>query len=330
MRFGFVLLWTVVGLAVIAIATALVGGWTDPSFWSSVLVNLGTTVFLAGFLVWLERRFVAATRTVARETATTAASEAATSAAAEVTQVLSERIDGIQARFERYQSEQADQEDAAVSAFGEAVSYESVVEALETAVELGAVSHSLFVSAGNSADAPIIRIDLVREDGHGYDDEELSVVGIEFTVDTYSATGVGYSVSAEWHRDGDLVPVLAALRTQMIRVGYGRQSQLLRSDQLFENLRVGLSDAVSGRRAAPGAWRAIGQLIDIVTPDWVVSDSGLENRQHGVVIERRSFPDGFGDDDTFQPAVPEWTDAATWSWVVARARRRLRGGTSIW
>jgi hypothetical protein len=324
-RRGFILLWTLVGLVLLAAATWLADGWRDGQFWSSVLVNLGTTIFLAGFLVWLERRLVATTRTVAKEAATEAASAAATVAAEEATRVLSERLDAVQERFEQQLADQVAKEDSAVSALSSDISYGSVFTAMTTAKDLGAARSELFVSAGESLDSPVVGVRLAifqQEESFGVYSEP-QITGLELSVDT-SLLGSAYLVETEWDADDDPIEVFSRLRSEMVRVGYGPEAKGLNVDRLFRNLKVGLEDALAGRRGDDGAWRGRETLLDVISDDWIVSELGIEHRTHGLVAAAPPFRV----QSTFwkpfvPPPVPDWTDEETWKIVTARARARL-------
>lgn len=324
-RVGFVVLWTAIGLGLLLAATWLIGGWGDPTFWSSVLVNLGTTIFLAGFLVWLERRFVATARTVARDAATAAASEAATLAAEEATRELSERLDAIQKRFEDHWSEQVALEDATVASLRDEISYDRVMDALVLAHAMGAASFPLYVTAGDSIDHPVVGISLTYEDVSPYESREPEVIGITLSVDT-SNLEMSYAVEAEWSSDDDPVAVLGRLRAQMISVGLGPESQRLEFDEFFANLRLGLEEAVAGRRGDASIWRTTGGLRDVVSRDWVISENGIEHREHGLVAKRHVFsgPRARPGNPFEPPPTPDWADEETWTRIAARARRRLR------
>lgn len=333
MRIGFVVFWTVVGLGLLVAATALMNGWTDAQFWSSVLVNLGTTIFLAGFLVWLERRFVATARTVAREAATTAATEAANVAAEEATRVLSERLDAIQDRFERHREAQVRKEDEKVAALADEVSYARVLEALTTAQHLGAIGAPLYATAGTSLAAPIIGVQTWWESGPSYvQHNEPELLGLIVSVDTDAYPKSQFLVQVEWSPDEDPVAVFGNLRSEMVRHGYGPQSQLLDVETLFKNIRMGIKDAVAGRRGDAGSWQSPAPLLDVISPEWVVTSSGLEHRMHGLVagkekIGTETIPGG----RSFSPPpTPEWADADSWDEIVLRARRRVRAASSFW
>jgi hypothetical protein len=322
-RVGFVVLWTVIGLGLLVAATVLVGGWDDPQFWSSVLVNLGTTIFLAGFLVWLERRFVATARTVAKDAATTAASEAATVAAEEATRVLSERLDAIQDRFERHRAEQVERENSTVAGLAEEISFDQVLSAMTLAESMGAASSPLFATAGVGIDAPVVGIALAWEEVPPYDPSPPEVEGLVLSLDT-TGYDTSYVVETNWSEDDDPVTVLGRLRTEMISVGYGPDSQRLEFDHFFENLRVGLEDGVAGRRGDVGSWRTSGRLLDIISKDWVISDNGVEHREHGVVASRNVLAAQSGPGFPFTtPPPPDGVDQTVWSSVAKRARRRL-------
>lgn len=333
MRIGFVVVWTLVGVGLLIAATALVGGWADEQFWSSVLVNLGTTIFLAGFLVWLERRFVATARTVAKEAATTAATEAANVAAEQATRVLSERLDAIQDRFERHREAQVREEDQKVEALTDEVSYDRVLEVLTTAQRLGAIGAPLYVTAGTTLAAPIVGIQVWWESGPSYyENDEPELLGLLLSVDTHAYSNSPFVVQVEWSPNDDPVAVFGELRSEMVRNGYGPQSQRIDVGALFANLRQGIADAVAGRRGDADSWQSASPLLDVVSSEWVVTSSGLEHRSHGIVAPKGEIGTAVipGAKPFSPPPAPEWAESESWDEIIMRARRRIRGSDSIW
>ncbi|MCK2035680.1 hypothetical protein KZC51_05980 [Microbacterium sp. SSW1-49] len=324
-RRGFIILWTLVGLLLLATATWLADGWSDSKFWSSVLVNLGTTIFLAGFLVWLERRLVATTRTVAKEAATEAASAAATVAAEEATKVLTARLDAIQDRFEEQLADQVAHEDSAVSALSGDISYGNVMNALMTARQLGVVDYELLVTAGEAIDAPVVSVGLKtyqQQDYLGGYDEPV-IVGLKLSVDT-QLLGTAYVVEANWDEADDPIEVFARLRSEMVRVGYGPEARGLNLDRMFRLFKLGLEEGMAGRRGDDGSWRSRGKLLDVISDDWVVSELGVEHREHGIVVDAPVLSARSSVQNPYvAPPVPEWAEGAAWKLAIGRGRERL-------
>ncbi|AXL12656.1 hypothetical protein DXT68_11270 [Microbacterium foliorum] len=243
----------------------------------------------------------------------------------EATRVLNDRLDAIQERFERQLAEQAAQEDSAVSGIADEVSYESVMAAMETANKLGAVEQEVHVSGGDRLTDPVVSVALATEqqqiDYGSY--SEPRVIGLALAVDT-RLLGTGYVVESLWTKDDDPITVFGRLRSEMVRVGYGPEFKGVNVQRLFQNLNRGLEDAVAGRRGDQGAWRSPGTLLDVLSDDWVVSNRGIEHREHGIVCPaialraKRTF-----DKEPDLPPAPEWVDEERWGHMVTRARARL-------
>lgn len=321
LRWGFVGLWTAVGMGIVAIATYLADGWTDSNYWSSVLVNLGTTVLLAGFLVWLERRFVDTAQRVAAETAAVVATEAATTVAEKATRNLSARLDSLQDRLQDEREERARQQDSAVAALSSEASRAAVVSALSTAADVGASKNRVFVSAGIGRDAPVVAFELSVPDGEEDDP------GLQLLVET----GQGWHRAVEWPIDEDPVRVLAKLETEIMRAGQGDRLRSFQADRLFSLLHAGLRDAIGGRRGDEDAWRSTSTLLDVIDEDWVVSEAAVEHRLHGAVIGPDAYPQVWFQGTVragSQPRRPEWVDEQTWGRVLRRGRLRLENTSS--
>lgn len=321
LRWGFVGLWTAVGMGIVAVATHLANGWADSNYWSSVLVNLGTTVLLAGFLVWLERRFVVTAQRVAAETATVVATEAATTVAQEATRNLSARLDSLQDRLQGEREERARQQDSAVAALSSEASRAAVVTALSTAADVGASTNRVFVTAGSGPDAPVVAFELVVPD------DEEDDLGLQLLVET----GNGWHRTIEWPIDEDPVRVLAHLETEIMRAGQGDRLRSFQADRLFSLLHAGLRDAIAGRRGDADAWRSTSTLLDVIDEDWIVSEVAVEHRLHGAVIGSEAYPQMWFQGTIrpgTQPPRPEWVDEQTWGWVLRRGRLRLEKTTS--
>lgn len=324
-RVGQILIWTFVGLGVIVGATILADGWSDENYWSSVLINLGTTVLLAGFLVWLERNMVRQATVVATKaaseaatkTATIAAEQVANDAAANATKVFSAQIDALRDELHTARREASSAQDAAIGAMGSVISRQGLLDALSAAHHIGAIGSSIFVTGGPAIGDPVLRISLPEEATRDDDGRDLEIA--------VQADG-GYWASVEWI-DGDApIDVFAELQTKMIKVGLGSRARAFDPEVFLETLRRALQEGTEGRRGDDGAWRTSGTLRDVIDSDWVISDRGVEHRDHGVVIPASHFQRAVaGPVHTRRvtPAKPAWTTDLVWSEVVERGYSRL-------
>jgi hypothetical protein len=324
-RRRFVVLAAALGVAIVAVAWRL-SDWEDPAaFWSGVLVNVGTTILLAGFIFALERSFVRTTRTAVREAAT----EAATIAATEVerkTVDLTARLDSIQDQIDRRRAEHAQQEDEVLANLEGSTSWRAMWDAMEAATNTGSIEASVTVLGGLTPSSPLVEIALRRAwEGWGAEDgvPDALVLSLQPPPTPEGNVDVGGDINSVWTEEMAPADAFIALEEEMVRRRYGDLSRALDAAAFVNNLRVGLADAMDGRRGLDGAWRSTGDLWQILGPDWCVTDLGIEEREHGVVLPKEAFP-AFKDDwdpgVEFKPPCPGWVDPAWWDFVVLRAQ----------
>ncbi len=117
-----------------------------------------------------------------------------------------------------------------------------------------------------------------------------------------------------WDIDMDAVSLFLELRRKMVQAGRGELASRLSVKSFFENLRSGLDDAILGREHADGAWLSGEPVYEVISDGWVITDSGLEVRGYGVVIERDAFG-GFDRTTKREDAAgeaPEGLDSELW------------------
>lgn len=309
------------GLTLIALAWLLsMTGRTG--FLSSVLVEVGVAVFLAGLLFLLERQFVGVVSRAATTAAKTAAAEAATAAVRDVTNRI-ERLERLEENVADGLQKRAERDDTVVATAVTAVSFQNIAVPMNLAKERGAISGSVAVLAGTTPAAAMLTFGL----GYYKDNVEQTRpdgVTVNYFGDRNPSGGPGIPVcEVALTEDTSFSEMVLELVDTMQKAGFGREAKTIEAQPLFTNLIEGLGDAVKGRRADDDAWRSAGTLLEILGPDWVISTDGVEERTHGVVLAAKDFPEALREmgPPEFHPDRPDWADASWWAFVVRRGMR---------
>lgn len=338
-RWGLIAVVTVVGLIVTGAPFILVwwkgedfGDWR--SLLASTLTNVGTAILLVAVFWFLERWFTARIKSEVRETARATAVEE-TRELATTQRHLSQRLDEIQQRLEDRVSKVRHDEDAVLSRLDQGVSFDTVYAALSLAENLGAVwRHELTIPVGNGEPSlPRFRFRLSASSTtppHRMrsNDELTPLVEVEWI----SPTSGAKPILVHWGSSTAPDAVLAQLRQMLIAAGVAQQAAHV-DVSLFTNLRDALGAAIAGRREDADAWLK-GALTEWVNSDWAVTSYGLEHRgPHGMRSEQ--FPvhwNGRSNVESFRwkiPSSPADVDQNLWDFMIARARRWHRPGSSF-
>lgn len=331
LNWKLIYLCTGIGVAAIVIAFALVMNDEPalPSFWAGVLVNLGTTILLAGVLFWLEQRFVRDTRKVVGE-----AKQAAGEAKHAVEEIkiqeqsrkqendrINTRLDGLELRLQTERDRQVEEEKTVLDALSEDASFETISEALNRANRIGAITEQgVTVPAGPDLNSP--RVNFAPKEGWSGPPGDDSPDFIEVS---YIALGYpGRHAAISWLPDSSPVQMLGDFDEELVGQGLGPEARQVRAADIFGNLSTSLSQAVAARRAQDSAWLSSGaSFYELIAQGWAVTSNGIEVQGHGVVTEASHFfrvvtPSGpvyLG----AQPSKPEWATQDLWDFAIARA-----------
>lgn len=335
----WVLLCALLGGAAVFWACSLVWGDSNalPGFWSGVLVNVGTTILLAGVLFWLERRFVKETGQVARAAASSAATQAASQVAVasdEVNKQLSARISDLEERLKAQRGEQTKSDEEAVDILSADASYGSVCRALKAAFDIEAISqYGVTVPAGSEIASPRVNFRYQpawrNEDGDGRGEG----IEVSYVVENLSPNSIGTPfIGVSWAGE-DPAGIFNELLERMVRGGFGSDTHRVQIEQAFRNLALALGQAVAARRCEPSAWQSSESLLEIVTKDWVITRSGVEVQGHGVVAKATKFRNGSGlrpeaVGTWTKPEKPDWAQQQEWDVAMERGRSVLGDLTS--
>jgi hypothetical protein len=267
-----VALVTLAGLAAVVFGLYLADFNRDS--WSSLSVDIGTSIALVAVLFILERRLIARTKT----TAVTAAR----SAAREVTEAFEERLVRLEELDEaqlRSRAERRRRDDSTIEAVRtEGLDARKVVELLRGAADsnLLAVEHGIRVRTSDDRDCPILHL-LVADFGHG---ESLIVLDFEpirfsgyhhegMPVPERTATSVLWDDESAGEIAGQLEASLERLNIppDKFRFKYALD-RLVHSIDIMRAARTAGSDS---------ALRLEGRLTLLINDEWILTDWGLES-----------------------------------------------------
>jgi hypothetical protein len=330
-RWWLVLLFVVLGAGAIWLG-AIVADSALPwplageraAYWSGVAVNIGSALVLAAILVWFERLILrkVATTTIAvvKDVAHQAAAEAVHDAAAR----LQPKIDELDRLIAERNSGVAEEQRTAATALSQEPSRETTFHLLREATDIRAIpitgpygwTGTITVPAGNTKDAPRIRVDYTPEK------EVLNQIDEEILVLTICEGNNPAHV--EWAQGEDAVAVFAALSREMVRSGAGAAAQKLSATQFFKNLVAALEEAIKTRECRDGTWIHGSVVYELVSDDWVITDQGVEVKGYGVAMPverlRRWGTSAVGE-------APEGLDGELWKLAQGRALRQFQPNT---
>lgn len=331
-RWWLVIVFSLLGLVVLVAAALVAYGHTsfrgdDASFWSGLLVNIGTSLLLAAVLVWFERAIVRKVQEQTRSTAqrveqafTTAATTAATDAAEKTAAALQPQLADLDKRLRARSDSQASQRTATAAKVSEVPSFEALRDALRVASDINALGEPTFfvtaddggeviVPAGEALDSPLVVVTYLTE----FQDR----ITLAHLVDRTQRSSV------TWQEGQTPEDVFAALKDEMVKDGHGAAARKMSVERLFGNLGSLLTDATSARQADDGAWLSGARVREMVADGYVITDAGIEVRGHGIAAE----PSEFGRYEHGKvvgsnvPALgPNPTDLDVWDGAVARGR----------
>ncbi|MDR6989121.1 hypothetical protein J2Y66_003636 [Paenarthrobacter nitroguajacolicus] len=333
--------WLWIGLCTFAGLTAVFLGWqlilpnpdqnAQPTFWSGVLINVGTSTLLAGILFLLERRFVKDTREVAVAAAQAAATQVVEQTSGANTQ-LSSRISDLEERLNSQLAQQDKSRDEALDALKLDVSYRSVFSNLKTAYEQRAITRQgLTVPAGPELSSPrvsFVYLPTFYNEDHDGQDEHLKVRYVAEQRSNELGTPV---VEEMWHVDEDPTDVFHRLMERMVRAGRGGDKNRLRIADAFRNLAIVLKEAIAARRGDE-SWQSGGSVVELISDGWVLTENGVEVREHGIVATPKELTKPFAIEDRQKwslPEKPEWAELDVWEKSMERGSRELPAFSSF-
>jgi hypothetical protein len=295
-------------------------------YWAGVSANLGTTIFLAGVLVWFERQLTSSVERVEREAIAIRTESAALRTESEALRTATE---GLETRLEQLDEEAARRhaevlaaDEQAFDALAEIPSRENVIEALARAMTLGAVDKvnrqvgtaEVTVPGGESVTSAPITFRYEAENANR--EEHLFLV---FGREPRTAT-------VEWDAGVRAAAAFENLRTEMASArDAGEAAESLLLEPMFANLQSLLEQATNRRRNRSASWLDGSPVAELLSPDLIITNLGIELRDRGVVIQWSQFGhwDDFPDVHYQGPSIPTRPDdipADVWRHMIQRGR----------
>ncbi len=320
---ALVILFTTLGVVVLVAAGLLTTPRFGAEFWSGVLVNGGATILLAAVLIWFERRLTTTTKRAVENAVSDAADQAGKAAAAavqEATEDLKTRIDSLQDQVAARRARAAADQDAAIDALSEELTWDNVASAMETAAGLNATEGAVFVWASNIRRGPVLgfQYDAAEDnvDDRDLDGERDRERGVILSFEE----GGGPAVMRRWTKSQSAPEFFADFSEDLVASGYGNIARSINYSLVMKRLQDALADGVAGRRVEPGAWRTNAPLWEVIDGDWAITFAGLEHRDHRLVLSTHDIPHR-GESGRWEPAQPEWADEHDWEQAVRRVQR---------
>ncbi|MGC5222557.1 hypothetical protein ACPW96_08155 [Micromonospora sp. DT81.3] len=301
------------------------------SFWSGLLVNVGTSLLLAAALVWFERVVINEVQKSNQAAVDSAATSAARAVEDRVGGRLNERLDELDRRLEAATTDAANARMRAASDVGD-LTFESMKRALSQARAINAIASrpgyasdvaTIIVPAGDHRDAPQVQV-IYYPPSNEYGEV------IDFDVHTASGSARG-----TWTADRPVADAFAELSQELVTIGERSAAHALSAEAVFRNVGSVLFDAVAGRQGDDSSWTQGEPVFEMVAEGWIVSTAGIEVRDHGVVLEASQFGSygrpGYGSQsnrvhgENIPTAPPSGLDVGIWERAIKQARPHILG-----
>lgn len=288
LRRGWIVGVTGLGLAITAggcLTSALdprFGDWR--SLVASAIIGVGSSVFLAAFLIWIERNLLQQVRDVAEQTSHRVAEDNRIEMTRSV-EHLSSRVDEIADRLSDRLSQQSDVREAMLAAVGQNPSFESVSSALREAKNLNAiVGGAITVPAGDTFDAPRVTVELVQL--QTFDQPPQTEMIVRVRCEEISGDAAESVATVNWHQNTTTDEMLGELVDELQRRGLATAASQLKVDTLFANLSAALTQAVQARTGADSWYQK--RMLEWLTADCVITEDGLESRTDHLALPLRA------------------------------------------
>lgn len=320
----------VVGFGFVALAVVLQG----PEAWPAILINLGTGALLAAVLIFLEPL-------LARRVARSVGGSVAKQVAEETERQVGAHFDNLQQLVTDLITQRERARDQAIDDLAHPT-YETVTAAFVEAHSLQALfKDSLTVPVSDPVTEMRMtftwsnRVRSRRNGGSPRSPLTITITGL---------TSVRKTPQTEWLPDESAEVVGARLVEILKQAGLWLPGRIDWGLTL-RNLQHGLRIAVEHRTAESGEWATTAPMRELLTDDWIITDSGLESRSPARYIRKRTdFPtfsmpqltsstvvrapqlgvmQGSGDVPDWPPPAPEGISPHIWRGFLHRALDRF-------
>jgi hypothetical protein len=304
------------GSALVSASFALEAWWNWQGVTPSVLVNVGTSLGLAGLLFLLERRFTAhlieANATAVRSAVQSATEDFAT------------RLDQLRADMEQRSADVSDRRAEVLRRLDEAVSFERLTRAFTEANTAGSILGGSVTVPGGAASGEV-RVTFSWGAGTGREPRLVIDAGDDANT----------AQTMEWPESASAAAVGQALHDRLRRAAPDRESPVLDWISTLDHLRMALRMALRPGNAPRG------RVTELLDSRWVITDAGLECPSAGYLLGHEAFPDRVGTGvpagpSSWPPSRPACAGNDDWGLLVDRAERVLpltrsrRNGRSAW
>jgi hypothetical protein len=293
------------------------------------LCEVGTGFFLAATLFFLGRRF---TRQVvhAGRNAITEAAEQIEDRLQEQTDALSRRVDDLQAQVQQRMDQTAHQQDQKVAALATETSRDFVIDAMAEAIGLGAIRWGMVTVPGSTDPAGIALTFCcwMKNPGVGRSTSHWPepVLLIDPRVSGASrGRGIPAPIRVTWKPSQELSDVAIEVTEHLQAAGLWEGPSTINWNDVRRYLHLSLELALASRRrdSTPGSWHLAAPLIELLTTDWVLTEAGVEHREHGLVLAEDNFPETPAKPwgaprDEWPPPQPDWVEPEQWTVVLKR------------
>lgn len=319
-----------VGVALTGLAISTSVAWKWQGIWPSTFLDFGATILLGALLYVIQRSFVQVVRRESRETRIVVGDVEARAGVLE-RQVgqQSARIETLAEEIELGRRGRYAEEDSAVAAVTDEMTYDSVSRVLLEAERRRAISQSFRVRASGDVRGMRLYFKIVYA-------MDRSSGGTPFISLTTWFTDIRNTVRDSWQQGEDVSTVMNRIIVQMESANIDASTKTLDTELVFRNLRASLDLAFRSLRGELDR-RLRGPLIEMVDDQWVLTDEGIESLVDDVFVPRGLFPNTipqFQDPGTppfAAPPAPDGISHVTWDALieVARITFLLHGSSSI-
>jgi hypothetical protein len=259
----------VIGLLVIAVGWAVQGNTIDihgaaHTFLPGLLANIGTALLLGVFFLLIQRSLSAQIRQV--DATTQSVEQQVRDVRQEVADTVS-RLDDLTGETAELLQATRDTDTAIADAVEQTASFDAVAQLLRRGRELGAIS-----SYGPRVAMPHgerLRFRQVYEDG----DESRPMIWVA----QESPSGVDREIRAIWSAGEGFPAVMVGLAEEMKKRNAYPGDSVFDSTGLLRRLIETVSLGIGSREHARGDMQNLGPIIEIINPEWALTEDGLEH-----------------------------------------------------
>jgi hypothetical protein len=280
----------------------------------SVLTNVGTAFITAGLLALFEPLLARKVRAEAKAAASLETSS--------LRQEVGERLTSLEKRVAAAVAEEVKQQDEAISAAEQELTYDSVVRLFKKAWENKALDGDQITVQGTDKPGELT-LSLVFEHVYNvFDHDPIGTSHVLVLRGESPRAEAAEPVDVTWSSGENFEDVAARLLLELAKTGAGLLEEVP-WQQTTERFAAALSLAIRSRRRDRGVVPLRGRLREIVADRWFITDKGLECPTYDLWVDAQTWPPirqdgGFGGKRPQPAEKPAAADQAEWDYVLAR------------